>query len=289
MVGFPAGDGSAVAGSAADGSVVPVLMYHSVSGAATPAFRPYAIAPDAFRSHVALLAEHDFEAITVGEYVERRSGAGGLTDRTVVLTFDDAFTDFHTTTLPILAEHGFPATLYVPTAYVGRTSTWLVPEGEGDRPVMGWSALAEVAGAGVEIGSHSRSHPHLDTAPADRARREINDSRSELEDRLQVEVRSFAYPFGHSSPAVRRMVADAGYSSGVAVRDLASGDEDLLRMSRWTVHADTTAEQLLGLLHRRNDVVSRARSAARSLASFALRRTGLKQEVVTDPDPGIDA
>ena len=195
----------------------------------------------------------------------------------MVLTFDDAFVDFHTTAMPILAEFGFPATLYVPSAFVGRTSRWLEQEGEGTRPIMSWSALQEAVQAGIEVGSHSRTHADLDLVDKNRLRAEVVDSKAELEEHLQAPVSSFAYPFGHNNAAVRSQLVGAGYTSGVAVRDLASDNESPYRLSRWTVPGDMSASVLAALLGRRTGRLATLRSDAHALVSTALRRTGLKR------------
>jgi len=259
-------------------SHVPVLMYHSVSDHSSAAFAPYTVSPQRFREHMSTIAARGHRVLTVGQHVGELAGARADDTRpAVVITFDDAFADFHSTALPILAEFGFAATLYVPSAFVGKTSRWLAEEGEGDRPIIAWSALIEAMHAGVEVGSHSRSHADLDLAPAPRLRAEVVDSKGELEDRLQVPVTTFAYPFGHSNAAVRRAVIAAGYSSGVAVRDLASGGESAHRMNRWTVHGEMTARDLDALLDTRTGRLAAMRSDARSLVSVGLRRSGLKR------------
>jgi peptidoglycan/xylan/chitin deacetylase (PgdA/CDA1 family) len=69
--------------------------------------------------------------------------------------------------------------------------------------------------AGHAIGAHTRTHPALTKIPADRAREEISGSKKILEDRFGVEVKHFCYPYGKVSPAVRDMVAEAGYETAV--------------------------------------------------------------------------
>jgi peptidoglycan/xylan/chitin deacetylase (PgdA/CDA1 family) len=264
---------------------VPVLMYHSVSDHATSAFRPYAVAPDLFREHMSVLADRGCRMMTLSQRAEAMRGGAAVDPNAAVLTFDDAFLDFYTTVLPILAEFGFPATLYVPSAFVGLTSHWLEKEGEATRPIMSWSALAEAVDAGVEVGSHSRSHADLDVIDGSQLRAEVADSKAELEDHLQTAVSSFAYPFGHHNAAVRSQLVAAGYTSGVAVRDLASSSESPYRLSRWTVPGDMSASSLARLLGRRSGRVATLRSDARALVSTGLRRSGLKRH---DP-AAIDA
>ena len=253
---------------------VPVLMYHSVATRATAPFREFVVDPTTFADHMAALVDGGYEPMTVSAYV---SGSGVGVRKPVILTFDDGFLDFHESVLPLLTEAGLPATLYVPTAYVGGTSRWLAPEGESDRAMMSWGAIAEAAASGVEIGSHSRTHPQLDLLPIQRMRAEIRDSRSELEDRLQQPVRSFAYPFGYFNAAVKDAVDRAGYRSACAVRDVASTTADPLAVTRWTVRHGLDAAGLLDLVEKPSGRLDELRSEARARASRTLRQLGVKR------------
>lgn len=251
-------------------------MYHSVAPESSGGFRPWTVAPQLLSEHLAALDDAGYRATTLSEYVDQ-----GPSDGTVVLTFDDGFSDFHEHVLPRLVERGWSATAYVPTAYVGSTSRWLAALGEGRHTVMNWSQLAEVRSAGIEIGSHSRTHCQLDLIRSpDRLVAETRDSRLELEDKLQCGVRSFAYPFGYRNRRVRAAVLGAGYDSACAVRDLPDQHADPFAICRFTVRHDMTAPQVLDMLRRRSSVRSSARSAARDVASHLLRRTDSRRDDV---------
>jgi peptidoglycan/xylan/chitin deacetylase (PgdA/CDA1 family) len=265
---------------------VPVLMYHSIADESSARFRPYAVRPADFAAHLDALHDTGYSSLSMAEYNRLCAGpAGDWPQRPVVVTFDDAFLDFHDTALPMLAEHGFTATLFVPTRYVGETSRWLWREGEDDRAMMTWSTLLEASSADVEIGSHTQSHPQLDLVNPGEARREITDSKHILEQQLQRPVESFAYPFGYSNRTVRRLVRDAGYLSACAVRDLTSSSrDDPFAVSRWTVPAGMGADELLSVLELRTGRRSQLRSDLRASASHALRRLGIKRRGETRGD-----
>ena len=169
-------------------------------------------------------------------------------------------------------------TLYVPTAYVGGRSGWLREEGEHDRPMLSWSALKDVAAAGVEIGGHSHSHAQLDLLSTAAVRAEITACKAELEDGLGRSVRSFAYPFGYSRKAVRSALAAAGFDHACSVRDLAYDGDDRWTVPRWTVTPDIDPAALLGLLDRPRTTSDSVRSGLRTVASYGLRRAGLRKK-----------
>lgn len=109
---------------------------------------------------------------------------------------------------------------------------------------MTWDQLAEMADAGMEIGSHTVSHPILTRLSAAGAAAELAGSRAVLEERLGRPVRHFAYPNGQPadlSGDLARMVREAGYRSActtVAGRVTRGSDPYLL--PRIGVYGNTT-------------------------------------------------
>ena len=181
--------------------------------------------------------------------------------RPVLLTFDDAYADFYEDAFPTLQRHGFPATLYVPTAYVGGTCSWLHEEGEATRPMVNWSQLAEMSAAGIECGGHSHTHVQLDAIPVAAAHAEIRRSKAILEEHLGQAVLSFAYPHGWTTGSIKRMVRAAGYTSACAVKNLlSSSTDDPFELARLVVTGSTSVADLTQLLNHR-------RYAARSHAA----------------------
>lgn len=63
------------------------------------------------------------------------------------------------------------------------------------RPLT-WEEVGKMREGGIEFGSHTVSHPILSRIGDEALRRELSDSRSELERRLGIEVRTLAYPVG---------------------------------------------------------------------------------------------
>jgi peptidoglycan/xylan/chitin deacetylase (PgdA/CDA1 family) len=211
--------------------MVPILMYHDIAERAAGGSR-LCVPPAAFAAQLGYLAANGFSTVTARELAARTS----LPARTAVITFDDGFADFHSHALPLLRQYGFTATVFVTTGWIadaGRHSAGIRPAA-----MLTWSQIAEAAQAGIEIGAHSHGHPQLDQLGAGRLRSELTLSKSLLEDALGTPVPGLAYPFGYSSPRVRRVAAESGYTYACAVGNtLARPQRDDFALDRLTVRA----------------------------------------------------
>ena len=148
------------------------------------------------------VAGNGFTGIRFDRLIDAFEGRVALPPKSVVLTFDDAYANFHEHALPALREAGFAATVFAVAGHVGRTNDWSEQGLSIPRlPLLDWPALRDVAAAGFEIGSHTFTHARLDRTPPDRLDYEIADSRRALEDGVGARVSTFAYPFGAHHPA----------------------------------------------------------------------------------------
>jgi peptidoglycan/xylan/chitin deacetylase (PgdA/CDA1 family) len=96
-----------------------------------------------------------------------------------------------------------------------------------------WEQAREMDAAGVEIGSHTRTHPILTNIDGERLRRELNDSKSKLESILNRSVELFCYPNGNSNNSVEREIERAGYRCAVTTEEgLNDGHSNPLALRR---------------------------------------------------------
>lgn len=229
---------------------VPILMYHSISQHANSKFEQFTVSPALFADQMAYLYQQAYTPITVTQFVTMRSQRNAvLPERPVVITFDDAFADFYLEALPVLQRYSFPATLYVPTAFVNGTSRWFEREGEAGDLMLTWQQLHEITAQGIECGAHGHKHLQLDILPFSVARNEIVQSKRLLEDHLGLEILSFAYPYGYHSARVEQLVREAGYTSACGVKYAMSSETDNpFSLARLLVGPDSNREGFASLL-----------------------------------------
>lgn len=201
---------------------VRVLCYHAVadlSGAGP--LEAYGIPPKSFGRQMDLLSRH-FRFIGADELGRFLAGAG-VPRRALLLTFDDCYTDLLEQGLPILRESRIPALAFAVSGYVGRTNEWDAHLGAPPLQLLDADGLRALAGQGVAVGSHSRTHRMLNRVPPDELGDELRGSAADLEG-LGLERPAFlAYPHGEHSPEVRGAAAEAGYLGAFAVSGGISG------------------------------------------------------------------
>jgi peptidoglycan/xylan/chitin deacetylase (PgdA/CDA1 family) len=190
-----------------------VLCYHSVSDEWS---HPLAVRRRAFERQLASFRRRGFRPITAKELTDgARSG--------LHVTFDDAYRDI-LDAVPVLEGLGLHATVFAATSFARTGRPLDVPElaaqaaAQPERiQTMNWDELRELAERGVEIGSHTVTHPHLTRLSDAEVQRELADSRAEIEDELGRPCTLLAYPFGEHDARVQDIAQRCGYAAAFAL------------------------------------------------------------------------
>lgn len=190
---------------------------------------------DDFRRHLDVLEERDFTVLPLVAAVDGLR-VGTLPERAVVLTFDDGYASVLERAWPELQRRGWPATLFAVPGYVDTNARfpWDADCGPHDRVSIAASAdLVAAAEEGLEIGSHTMTHPWLPHLRRQEVAVEVRCSRDRLEQMLQRPVRTFAYPMGGWNAQVRDEVEAAGYEAAITVdRGVNQPTQDALALRR---------------------------------------------------------
>ncbi|HEY5359559.1 MAG TPA: polysaccharide deacetylase family protein [Streptosporangiaceae bacterium] len=189
-----------------------ILMYHGIADVARDP-NQLCVSPRRFAEQMSWLERSGLRGVSVATLVD--AAAAGQAAGMVGITFDDGYASVLDTALPELDRRGFGATAFIISDLLGRTNEW----DEGPVwPLLDAAGVAELAAAGIEIGSHSATHRHLATLSAGRQAAEVTASRERLEDLLSAPIRGFAYPYGSMDAAARYSVGAAGYEYACAVQ-----------------------------------------------------------------------
>lgn len=198
---------------------VPVLMYHRVEPVVAGADRAYAVSRDRFAAHLHWLAVNGWQPCTLRAFDAWFSGREHLPERSVLITFDDGFAGLHEHVMPLLAERGWPATVFLVSGLIGLDDRWIAREhGVAARhALLDRGQIAEMAALGFEFHSHSADHLDLTTLDDAALRQQVAGSRAALQEMLGTAVDFFAYPFGRHDERVRSAVQAAGYGLAFSV------------------------------------------------------------------------
>jgi peptidoglycan/xylan/chitin deacetylase (PgdA/CDA1 family) len=186
-----------------------VLCYHAVSDRWPD---PLAVPARVLLEQVRRLLGRGFRPVDAGGLLAAPSGSFHV-------TFDDAYRTIEQV-LPELRSMGAGVTVFACSDLASDGAPLDVPEvapravgHEKEILTMDWEALRRAAALGVEIGSHTRSHPHLTRLSDEQLRAELVGSREALEANLQQPCRFLAYPYGEMDERVRQAAEEAGYDA----------------------------------------------------------------------------
>ena len=183
-----------------------VLQYHHVSDATPPST---SISPALFKQHMDYLAANDFKVVPLPSLVKQLKNGEPLPDRTVAITFDDAYISVYQTAFPLLKKRAWPFTVFVNTD----------PLDQNKKLFSSWSQLKEMAKNGATIANHTRAHDHI-------VRLRDNESRTDWRQRIIADVnwaeeriqkqtgqthQILAYPYGEYDQQVKALLKDLGF------------------------------------------------------------------------------
>lgn len=209
-----------------------VLCYHIVESPQDPRME---IGRDAFRQQMRYLSMTGYNVIPLHELYDYITGKRASIPRNaVVITIDDGWRSTYTEVFPEMQKLGFPFTVFIYPRIIGQTSHALT-----------WKQVKEMADAGVDVESHSFSHPFLTkrrhTAWDDHdyyqwLDRELEGSKKMIERETGHTVSFLAYPYGDYDHYLVAACARAGYAAALTcdygrVRKAS----DPLRMKRFVI------------------------------------------------------
>ena len=209
-----------------------VLCYHIVEAPAAPRMH---IDRETFRQHLRYLEMTGYNVIPLRHLYEYVSGKrASIPKNAVVITIDDGWRSTYTEAFPELQKRKFPFTVFIYPNIIGKTHNALT-----------WDQIREMSDAGVDIQSHSLTHPFL-TKRKHRSKsdkdygewlyRELAQSRRILEKETGRRVQFLAYPYGDYDDRVAAASAKAGYTAALTCDyGRVKKGSDPLRMKRFVI------------------------------------------------------
>lgn len=262
-------------------------MYHSIADEREENVSPYyrtATSPKLFAAHMELLRKQGYEVLGLQAGLEKFQRGNPDNAKLAVITFDDGFHDFFTAALPVLRQKKFSATVFLPTAFIGRERR----DFKG-RACLTWDEVRESQKAGIEFGSHTVNHLKLYELDLPQIRAELKESKIAIENELGQPVRSFAYPYAFPS-ADRAFVKvfvetlkETGYDFGVTTKiGLAKKNDGLFTLKRLPMNSADDEALFLAKLAGAYDWLGWPQENFKAMKNFiSRRRSGLSANSVS--------
>ena len=130
-------------------------MYHKLHPSRRDALT---LTPKQFEDQLVWLKETNYRFVRLAEVLatadaQENSFSDGR--RAVLLTFDDGFLSNLTWAYPILVKHQIPAVVFLPTAFLGKSSSWELQNAEA---ILTPAQLKTMSPLLIEFGLHSHQH-----------------------------------------------------------------------------------------------------------------------------------
>ena len=229
-----------------------VIAYHAVGGCPRDKDRHNLfVSLGAFAQQMEFLARRR-RVVDLDEAVGGDVGPG---PPAVAITFDDAYRNVLELASPVLRHHGFPAAVFVPTAYLGGRNTW-IDDTPCDVTVMDEEELVAGDNAGLRMESHGHGHIDYGDATRERASEDLITSLQALESVTGRRPTYFAYPFGSHSDAAQAAARDAGLRAAFTIDEPHGGDfayerVQITPLDGSALFALKTSGRYMGLRHGR--------------------------------------
>lgn len=198
---------------------IPILMYHSIDYEKGNELR---IPKDKFREQMKYLKDNGYTPLSLDELYSHMVNGTAVPDKTIVITLDDGYSDNYTNAYPVLREFGFKATVFIITNTV-----------EGGGSYLNAEQIKEMDKNGIDMESHTVSHPRLNELSYDKQMSEMKESKEYLEKLLNKDINYIAYPYGNFNENTLKAVEEIGYKMAVSTKSgLAAKSDGIYKLHR---------------------------------------------------------
>ena len=221
---------------------VPILMYHYVGPLPRDADSlrtGLTVRPEAFRAQLNHLRDEGYSPIVFRQLYAALADGTPLPARPVILSFDDGYRGHFTTVFPLLEEYGYQATFFI-----------ISERADSEDPLhLSREHIVAMSAAGMEMGSHSRSHRELDARDRDVLVFELLGSRESLQAWTGMACEVLAWPYGSHDSLALQIAAEAGYLMAAGTRaGMLHSNSDRLDLARIRVNRNLTPASFAALL-----------------------------------------
>lgn len=177
---------------------LPILMYHSISSG-----NSLRVPKSEFAAHMKWLKDNDYVTLSPEEVYRVFTTNSMPSKKSVLITFDDGYTDNYTKAFPILKQYELKATIFMIEQSIGRPNH-LTDE-----------QMDEMMAHGISIESHTIHHLELNRLSKQQQEEELKGSKTFFDQRFSQRTRMVSYPVGRYNEETLKLAKEAGYQMAV--------------------------------------------------------------------------
>ncbi len=206
---------------------IPVLMYHHVTRHRSDMLT---VRPEVFAGQMRYLAESGYRTLKLDELVSHILGKCVVSEKAVVITFDDGWLDNYLFAFPVLEHYRLNAAIFLVTDWTAAASAGagtlpddvptheeskaFVARGDAAKVILGWDIVRRMEASGlVEFYSHAASHGKCATLDREELAWEIRESKRVLEQELGRPCPYLCWPKGSFNDMAVEVAREGGYEA----------------------------------------------------------------------------
>jgi len=189
---------------------IPVLVYHKFSKNRSG---ESSVAKADFEAQMNYLKESGFHVISLDQLLDFMDYKEQLPEKSVAITFDDAWGSIYDIAFPVLKKYGFPATFFIYTDFIGGGKA------------MSWDQIQTLSEQGFDIQCQTKTHRNLTKRKKNESfeeyfkalEKEIDYPKTLIETKLKKKCQYLAYPYGITNDLIVAILKKQGYRAGFTV------------------------------------------------------------------------
>ncbi|CAN2249085.1 polysaccharide deacetylase family protein [Bacillus vallismortis] len=195
---------------------LPILMYHSISSG-----NSLRVPKEEFEAHMKWLHDNGYQTVTPKEAYLMLTQDKKPSEKCVLITFDDGYTDNYEDAYPVMKKYGMKATIFM----IGKSI--------GHQHHLTEDQMKEMAQNGVSIESHTIDHLELNGLSPEQQYSEMADSKKLFDNMFHQETSMISYPVGRYNEETLKAAKETGYQMGVTTEPgAASRDQGMYALHR---------------------------------------------------------
>jgi peptidoglycan/xylan/chitin deacetylase (PgdA/CDA1 family) len=189
---------------------VPILVYHNFSKKRSD---KTAVGQDDFEAQMKYLKQNGYHVVSIDQLFDFIDYKKQLPEKSIVITFDDAWRSIFDVALPILIKYGFTSTFFIYTDFIGGGKA------------MTWKQIETLSKIGFDIQCQTKTHRNLAVPNKNESFKEYFESiemeisypKKLLKKKLNIDCKFLAYPYGETNNLVIALLKKHGYRAAFTV------------------------------------------------------------------------